>query len=95
MKPPSAYAMHYGPPRPPVLFRFRSPKERDTYVAEFPHYRRSVAEPLPGDWITDSISLENGTVFHVAFRTVTLDDIAPVLPLANPEGEHYNVTSTP
>lgn len=93
MKP--AFAIHYSPPRPPVLFRFRSPKERDAYVAEFPHYRRAVATPPPGDWIRDSIALENGTVFHVSFRTATLDDIAPVLPLANLEREHYNTTATP
>lgn len=88
----SHYALHYNPPRPPVLFRFRSAGDRNAYVAEFPHYRRAVPEPPQSpDWITDSVALESGRVFQAAFRVATLDDLM----LANQPVQSYNTTTTP
>jgi hypothetical protein len=87
-----SYAIHYSPPRPPVLFRFRSAADRDTYVAEFPYYRRAYPEPPASpDWVANSIALENGTVFHVSFRMATLDDLM----LAKQPSQSYNATATP
>ena len=69
------HAVHYCPPRPPVLFRFATVADRDAWIADYPGFRRAIAAPADtSGYMAGPVSITGGTV-HAAFRIATIADL--------------------
>lgn len=71
------HAVHYSAPRPPVLFRFATAADRDTWIAEHPLFRRAIAAPADSTGYVREHFIRNAEPVWFEFRVATLDDLFP------------------
>lgn len=70
------HAIHYSPPRPPVLFRFASDTDRQAWIDEHPGFRRAIAPPSDLTGYVREHCIRDGAPVWFEFRLATIDDLA-------------------
>ncbi len=70
------HAIHYSPPRPPVLFRFATAEDRQAWIDEHPAYRRAIAPPADLTGYVREHHIRDGAPVWFEFRLATIDDLA-------------------